>query len=75
MYYDEQGGSASFVTGLLMGLALGAGIALLLAPQEGSTTRRRLVRAVAPGRHRNGDDDFHREVEAAVRAGRRRAAY
>lgn len=34
MYYDEQGRRFNVVTGLLFGTLLGAGLALLVAPQE-----------------------------------------
>src|SRR5690606_22906906 len=40
MYYDEEWRALGFVAGLTLGMALGAGIALLLAPQSGRRTRR-----------------------------------
>lgn len=44
MYYDEGSGTLNFVIGVALGALVGAGVALLLAPQAGSRTRRKLVR-------------------------------
>jgi gas vesicle protein len=41
----HRSGKSAFTAGLLFGAALGAGIALLLAPESGRETRRRLARA------------------------------
>jgi gas vesicle protein len=44
---EKEGGSGSvrsFAAGLLIGALVGAGIALLLAPQSGEETRRALAR-------------------------------
>lgn len=71
MYYDEEDGLGGFITGLLIGAVVGVSVALLVAPQSGSGTRQRLIRAVAPGRRRGGEAEEERQ--AAVRAGRRRA--
>jgi gas vesicle protein len=71
MYYDEENGLGGFIAGLLIGAVVGVSVALLVAPQSGSSTRHRLIRAVAPGRWRGGDADEERK--AAVRSGRRRA--
>ncbi|HSJ13665.1 MAG TPA: hypothetical protein VK939_04570 [Longimicrobiales bacterium] len=74
MYYDEESGASGFIAGLLLGALLGISAALLAAPQSGRSTRRRLIRAVSPARLRGGREDaLDDEVEAAVRAGRRRA--
>jgi hypothetical protein len=40
----EPGGSAALVTGIVLGALLGAGIALLFAPDRGTKTRRRVGR-------------------------------
>ncbi len=37
----------SFVTGLLLGSMIGAGVAMLTAPQSGRRTRRRIRRSAA----------------------------
>lgn len=38
----DRGGAGGFAAGLLFGLILGAGVALLLAPERGGRTRRTL---------------------------------
>ncbi len=40
----ESGKTAAMAAALVIGAALGAGIALLLAPQSGQETRRKLAR-------------------------------
>ena len=74
MYYDDDTGTMSFLTGVLVGALLGAGIALLSAPQPGRKTRRRLKKAVSNARdtagHRWGD--LSDEVRSAVETGRKR---
>jgi hypothetical protein len=69
MYYDEEDGLGGFIAGLLIGAVVGVSVALLVAPQSGSSTRHRLIRAVSPGRWRGDDAD---EERAVVRTGRRR---
>ena len=44
MYYDDERSTLSFVAGLALGALIGAGAALLLAPQSGSKTRKQLAR-------------------------------
>lgn len=41
---DERGSARPFVAGLLIGALVGAGIALLFAPQSGEETRRLIRR-------------------------------
>lgn len=50
--------NAAFITGVVLGAALGAGVALLLAPRSGRSTRRRLA---SRGRNlgRRGRDAWH----------------
>jgi hypothetical protein len=65
---------AIFAAGALLGAAVGAGAALLLAPQSGARTRHNLARR---GRHiasRTGDawDDLRHELHYAARRGRRK---
>jgi gas vesicle protein len=38
--HEEQGSTRPFVSGLLLGALIGAGLALLFAPQSGEETRR-----------------------------------
>lgn len=42
MYYDDDSGTLNFVLGMALGALIGAGVALLVAPEAGSRTRRRL---------------------------------
>lgn len=75
MYYDEEGaGPFSFVAGLVLGAVIGAGVALLAAPQSGKRTRRRLLRAVDGAREGAGDrwDALGDDIRSAVRTGRDR---
>lgn len=74
MYYDEESGALSFITGMLLGAAVGASLAFLTAPQSGRKTRRRLVRAVSDVRDHAGDqwEELSDEVQDVVRAGRKR---
>ena len=61
--------------GLLIGALVGAGTALLLAPQSGAETRTLLRRRARYARHRAGDawDDLAGELIAVARRGGRRA--
>jgi gas vesicle protein len=45
MEYDREHHVYSFVSGLLLGAVIGAGVALLAAPDSGRRTRRRLRKA------------------------------
>ncbi len=45
MEYDDDGRIFNFVSGLICGAAIGAGVALLLAPEPGKKTRKRIGRA------------------------------
>jgi gas vesicle protein len=58
---------------MVVGIALGAGIALLFAPQAGYDTRRALVRRGARlgSRGRDAWDDLRHELRRAVRRRRR----
>lgn len=61
--------------GLLVGALLGAGTALLLAPQSGRDTRVAIGRRAQSARHRAADawDDFADELSTAARRRRRQA--
>ena len=75
MYYeDESGGRLTFAAGLLMGVMLGAGAALLAAPHSGRRTRRRIAGVLAEARDVAGDRwvDLGDDMRVALRAGRRR---
>ncbi len=62
-------GAAGFVTGLLIGTLLGAGVALLFAPVRGDRLRRQLGRGARALRERARD-----ELEDAARRARREIA-
>jgi gas vesicle protein len=75
MYYEDQPtDSFSFFGGLIVGVVLGAGIALLAAPASGKRTRRRMLRQVVSAKRAAGEqvDDWADELRSALRAGRRR---
>jgi gas vesicle protein len=65
-----------FAAGALVGAALGAGAALLLAPHSGSETRLRLARQGRHFRDRTADawDDLRDELRYAARRSRRKLA-
>jgi gas vesicle protein len=60
----ESGAVRTFVAGLLIGALVGAGMALLLAPQSGEETRRLLARRA----RRLADDARDRCSDARRRA-------
>ena len=77
MYYEDQpGDSFSFFGGVIVGVVLGAGIALLAAPATGKRTRRKMLRQVVSAKRAAGEhiDDWTDEFRSALRAGRRRRA-
>ncbi len=78
MEYDQDANAMNFVSGFLIGAIVGAGIALLTAPDAGNRTRRR-IRRVAGGLKDSATDqldDFAEDVKArvddAVRGARKR---
>lgn len=74
MYYDEDSAAVSFVAGMIIGVAVGAGLALVLAPQSGRRTRRDLIRRVEDVTDDAADrwGDVTDELRAAVRSGRKK---
>lgn len=74
MSNEEEYSAVSFISGLLLGLAVGAGLTLLVAPQSGRRTRRTLVRSIEDmaDTASNRWDDVTDEVRSAVRTGRKR---
>jgi len=67
---------AIFAAGVAVGLAVGAGVALLTAPQSGRATRREIAKRGRRVRRRSADawDDLRHELRAAARRGRRSLA-
>jgi hypothetical protein len=67
---------AIFATGALLGAMLGAGAALLLAPQSGARTRHDIARQGRQLRERTADawEDLRHELRHAARRGRKKLA-
>ena len=78
MDYDRDGQVLSFISGLVLGAAIGAGIALLTAPGDGRKMRRRLKKTAsqlgggATDRWDELADDVKDKVEQAVKGARKR---
>ena len=74
MSHEEEHSAGSFISGLLLGVAVGAGLALLMAPQSGQRTRRQLRRSVEDLTDSAADrwDDVTGEVRDAVRTGKKK---
>lgn len=74
MYYQDESHTAYFLAGMAVGLLMGAGIAMLSAPQSGRRTRRKIRHAVsgATGNLGDGWEDLGDELKSALEAGRRR---
>lgn len=68
---DLERGMSS-MTSFIMGAAVGAGLALLLAPDRGSETRRRLGQTAQrwSSKVKDGMDDVKDNVKSAVDTGR-----
>jgi hypothetical protein len=75
---DEFGGGSAltFLAGFGLGALLGAGVALLFAPDRGSVTRRRLSRRLRDLSADTADrvGELRHRAEREVRRGRRRLA-
>src|ERR687884_525234 len=65
---------AVFGTGIAFGVALGAGVALLFAPQSGAATRAAIARSGSRWAHQGRDawEDLRVELQWAARRGKRR---
>jgi len=78
MEYDQEAQVFNFVSGLVLGAVLGAGIALLSAPESGRRTRRRLRRVAGDIRENATDrwdelaDDVKGRVDEAFQGARKR---
>ncbi|HEY2806354.1 MAG TPA: YtxH domain-containing protein [Gemmatimonadales bacterium] len=71
MQDDDNSSARPFAVGLLIGALLGAGVALLFAPQSGSDTRRLIKRRAR--RLANGAKDKYEDVKDRIRDARRKA--
>ncbi len=78
MEYEQDPNAVSFVSGLILGAVLGAGIALLTAPDSGHRTRRRIRKVATEAKDSACDqledfaEDVKRRVDDAVHATRER---
>ena len=65
---EQERQAACFVSGLILGAVIGAGVALLTTPTTGRKTRRRLRRAAGDLRGGSADrfDDLASEVRGKV---------
>jgi hypothetical protein len=71
-----DGGALTFLAGFGLGALLGAGLALLFAPERGSVTRRRLRRRLRDLGADTADrvGELRHRAERELRRGRRRVA-
>ncbi len=75
---EHEAHSITFVSAFLLGAIVGAGIALLAAPEAGMKTRRRIQRVAGRLRESAGDqwddlaEDVKDKVDEAVRGALRR---
>ncbi|MEX0856250.1 MAG: YtxH domain-containing protein [Gemmatimonadota bacterium] len=78
MEHEDDPQIVGFLTGLICGAAIGAGVALLLAPQPGRKTRKRIHRAASDLKETAGDrwdevsDDVRDRVDEALQVARKR---
>jgi gas vesicle protein len=78
MEHDHERQVANFISGLLLGAIIGAGVALLTAPRPGRKTRKRLRRAAEDVRDSATDrldqlaDEVKGKVDEVVKSARGR---
>ena len=78
MDQDREAHPMTFVSGFLLGAIVGAGIALLSAPEAGTRTRKRIRRVAGELRDSAGDhwddlaEDVKDKVDDALRGARKR---
>ena len=78
MEYDHEAQVFNFISGLIVGAVLGAGIALLTAPDSGPKTRKRLrkttkrIRGEAEERWDDLADEVKGRVDDALKGARKR---
>lgn len=72
--YPASMGIRGFVAGVMVGALLGAGVALLVAPDRGETVRKRIGRSIRDFQEDARDqlDDWRGEARREVRKQRRR---
>lgn len=78
MEYDHEAQVFNFVSGLVLGAVIGAGIAILTAPESGRRTRRKIrrragtIRDGASDRWEDLADDVKGRVDEAIHGARKR---
>jgi len=78
MDQDQERQVANFISGLMLGAIIGAGVALLTAPRTGRRTRKRLRRAAVEMRETASDrldrlaDEVKGKVDEVVQSARDR---
>lgn len=77
MRYQDNSRTFNFLVGLVLGLVVGGGLALLTAPQSGRRMRRRIMRAVSGATDELGErwDEWKGDVRSALGASRRRFSF
>ena len=80
MEYDHEAQVTNFISGLILGAIIGAGVAMLTAPQSGRRTRRRLRKTATGIRDTAGDrweelaDEMKVKVDDAIDGARKKLA-
>ena len=80
MEYDHEAQVTNFISGLILGAIIGAGVAMLTAPQSGRRTRRRLRKTATGIRDTAGDrweelaDEMKVKVDDAIDGARKKFA-
>ncbi len=78
MEYDDDARLFNFLSGLICGAAIGAGVALLMAPDSGRKTRKRIHRAAddlrdtATDRWEDITEEVRDKVDEALTTARKR---
>ncbi|TVR54281.1 MAG: YtxH domain-containing protein [Gemmatimonadales bacterium] len=78
MEYDDDARLFNFLSGLICGAAIGAGVALLMAPDSGKKTRKRIHRAAddlrdtATDRWEDISEEVRDKVDEALSTARKR---
>ena len=78
MEYDQDANATNFIAGFVLGAVVGAGVALLMAPEAGNRTRRTIRRVAGELKESATDqlddfaDDVRSRVDEAVRGARKR---
>jgi gas vesicle protein len=78
MEYDDDARLFNFLSGLICGAAIGAGVALLMAPDSGRKTRKRIHRAAddlrdtATDRWEDISEEVRDKVDEALTTARKR---